>query len=268
MKIYLDIFFLVNACIDFMVMLAVRMFFKRRTGILRILLSSILGAVLAVLIVIAGLRNIKWIFFPIYIFFQFAMIRIAFGKMPFGNLARMTAVYFSMTALWSAVLMQFQNLCSGLSVAGLFLISLLILAVFYIVLPLLWRKKEIIGRQLEMEMSLGDTVICAVGFTDTGNRLREPFGGEPVAVASAQILSPLLAKESLVKRVVPYHCVGNESGFLEAFRLDNITILRQGGEKVVIPAPWVAISHHPLSQTGDYDVILHPAMLQGKSIDL
>lgn len=270
MKIYLDIFFLVNAGMDFVVLMAVSLLWKRRTGLRRMVGAALLGAVFAAGILVGRLHTYRLLFFVIYVGGQFLTVTAAFGKMRFRQILFLTASYFCVSAVLAAGLMQIRSFCGAFSVGGILVFAVLFLAAVHLLLPVLWKKKEISGRTLMLDLIKDDIVVETTGFVDTGNLLREPFGGEGVAVASAHILTSFICSGELIKRPVPFHSVGKDAGFLEAFRLDRIIVHQKQKKDLVIDHPWIAISTHPLSGGGEYEVILHPDMVaegacQGRS---
>lgn len=265
MKIYLDIFFLINAGMDFIVLMAVSLLWKQHTGLRRIAGAALLGAVFAAGILVGRLHTYKLLFFVVYVGGQFLTVATAFGKMQFRQILFLTASYFCMSAVLAAVVMQIRNFCGAISVGGVLVSAAVFLTVIYVLLPFFRQKKEILGRTLMLDLIKDDIVIKTVGFVDTGNLLREPFGGEGVAVASAHVLASFVCSGELIKRPVPFHSVGKETGFLEAFRLDCIVIHQKPKKDFVIDHPWIAISTHPLSGGGEYEVILHPDMVAESS---
>ncbi|MGX8706583.1 MAG: sigma-E processing peptidase SpoIIGA [bacterium] len=72
---------------------------------------------------------------------------------------------------------------------------------------------------------------------DTGNRLTEPFSGQPVLIASASLLKPILPADGY--RLVPYGSVGGH-GAIPCFRPDAFYIL-QNGRRRRAPEIWIAV---------------------------
>jgi len=88
------------------------------------------------------------------------------------------------------------------------------------------RRKVIQQYSFNVKIVQGDKAICAQGFLDTGNQLREPFSGKPVAVAEERLWQQIEEQGMLCEDrfcVLPYHTVGN-SGILMAVRVDRMEI--------------------------------------------
>ena len=87
-------------------------------------------------------------------------------------------------------------------------------------------KKLYTEHTYEAEIVIGEHIIKASGFLDTGNRLKDPLTGKPVAVASERFwgrLAKEIAQGTVRFALVPYEAVGTK-GFLEAIRTDHIEI--------------------------------------------
>ena len=88
MKIYLDIFFLVNAGMNFVILLAESFFDQRNVRILRLVLSSVWGAAVACLMLVFRFRRVMPLFVFCYLIVSIVLIRLAFGKTTPGTMIR------------------------------------------------------------------------------------------------------------------------------------------------------------------------------------
>jgi len=95
-------------------------------------------------------------------------------------------------------------------------------------------KKLYTEHTYEAEIVIGEHIIKASAFLDTGNRLKDPLTGKPVAVASEKFWD-LLVSEAMLKQeeslasfdvrfaLLPYEAVGTK-GLMYAIRTDHIEI--------------------------------------------
>lgn len=94
------------------------------------------------------------------------------------------------------------------------------------------RARKFYGEHVfAVRICIGREVFEAQGFFDTGNQLRDPVSGKPVAVAGESLWKRLEEQDVLRPEragVVPYETVGNR-GLLETLRVDWI----EAGERVV-----------------------------------
>jgi len=69
----------------------------------------------------------------------------------------------------------------------------------------------------------------------------------------------MLRKENF--RIVPFHSVGKDRGILEAYFIEKMEIKKEG-EHIVIEKPMIAITKDNISGKKEYQMILHPALLE------
>lgn len=265
MKIYLDIFFLVNACMNFIVLTAECMFQRQKIRLRRILLTSSAGAVIAVLMTVSGIHTYKILFFLLYLFAVFLIVYMAFGKTTWRAFAGNATVYYVMSAILASVIMQLQNI-TGLSgrISLLLLGSAVFLGLLYWLLPCFNRRKAVCDKYYRVRLFYNGKNICGTALLDTGNQLSDPFGHEPVSIGEKNFLEPLFAEgENPVLRYIPFHTVGNEGAVIAVFRLDAMIIEGDGKKQWRLEKPWMALALKKLSVNREYQIILHPDVMAG-----
>lgn len=102
------------------------------------------------------------------------------------------------------------------------------------------------------------------GLLDSGNGLYDPYTKMPVCLieqAEAERLG--IFEENMPVKLIPYHCVGKKHGLLRAVTVDEMYLEKEGQEKRIGQVT-LAVSPEPLSASGAYRVILHPALLEEK----
>ncbi len=97
---------------------------------------------------------------------------------------------------------------------------------------------------------------------DSGNHLKDPISKKPVSIVESQWILPMerQKKEENIK-LIPYHSIGKNHGMMRGFVGDKLVIKRER-DFAVIKRPVIGISENPLSDKGDYQMILSPALLQ------
>lgn len=91
---------------------------------------------------------------------------------------------------------------------------------------------------------------------DTGNRLREPYGNQPVHVVTARACRGFCEKVAGVI-YIPFSSVGQSQGMLPGIRMDEMEVRRRGQLICRISHPWIALSREPLSSCGEYEMLLN-----------
>lgn len=263
MKIYLDVFFLVNAGMNFSVFMMESFFQKRRIRLLRLLGSSALGAFFATLFLISGIHRYLMLSVLIYAAVSAILVRIAFGKTTVRTFTGNFILYYAASFVLSGVLQYLQGV---LGIQGSMVLILAgtggVLYLLYRFLPSLKKQTERNAAYIPVRLWYGGANVQGRGFLDTGNQLSEPFSGEPVIIGDLDFVIPLFKKEEPVFRYIPYHAIGTEHGTLRAFQAEYLELQRDGRVWEKRERPWVALYENPVSADGEYEMILHPELAQ------
>lgn len=113
----------------------------------------------------------------------------------------------------------------------------------------------------EVEIHIGSQQKAMItALVDTGNHLREPISGAPVALIStgaARQISVLFLKERY--HVIPYQSVGKK-GILEAYEISDVQI-RNAYRQIRIERMMIAICENGIEESSPYQMILHPEFI-------
>lgn len=258
MKIYLDIFFLINTGLNFSVLMLESFFQNRQIKVRRLLLASLSGALAALLYLLLGLRGSYWLTIPFFLIVSVLLVRIAFGKTTPGAWARNVVIYYISAFILSGLLQYFQS-AFHMQGSTVFLLAAtgIVLYAAYRLVPAGRKTWNYQNNMVTVSLSYGGKSVRGKGLIDTGNRLKEPFSHKPVTVGSKLFLQDLWEFETPVYRYIPYHTVGKETGMIPVFRADVLEIGNQQ-EKKEIPEPWIAVHDSYVSADGEYELILNP----------
>ncbi len=115
-----------------------------------------------------------------------------------------------------------------------------------------------------VELHNGMKRVRIQGIVDTGNSLLEPVSGEPVSVVDKEIFDKLWAEEELISsfRAIPYRSVGCHRGIMKGYEIPEV-IIEHSGVKKVCHNIYVGISEGKVSSAGNYQILVHPKLLQG-----
>lgn len=101
------------------------------------------------------------------------------------------------------------------------------------------------------------------GLVDTGNSLKEPISGRPVAVLEKRVWEELYpGEEPFGMRVIPYHSVGKSAGILTGYPIKSLEVEIEGIRRICEDV-YIAIWKEKLSETGTYSILLQPSMFEG-----
>lgn len=116
----------------------------------------------------------------------------------------------------------------------------------------------------------GSKQCFVTALSDSGNGLEEPISRTPVSIVEEKVIRAY--KDGLKAdkfRIVPFHSIGKEQGVLEAYFIEKMEIIKEGENRVILN-PMIAITKDGISTGGNYQMILHPALLEqgGRNNDI
>lgn len=271
--VYLDVLFLLNLVVDYLLLLASARITGEPFSRLRLGGGALLGAVYAAAIFCP---HFDWLAHPACkICAGITMVLVAFGTGR--RLLRPILVFFAVSAALGGVILALQlletgglTLEKGVLYTGFDLRMLLVTVILsYVALSLIFRRAARHGgmkRDLcEAKIMLCGQCITITVLLDTGNTLTDPIRNRPVLVAEGRILEGILPSYidpgdpvGSLERVqgktwsgkfslLPYRAVGVEYGMLLMVRTDYVVM--NGREWKGLP---VALSPTPVSDGGAY----------------
>ena len=278
--VYVDTLFLLNALVDYLLLLCSARLAGEPLERLRFALGAVLGGGYAVAIFLPGLG-----------FLERPLCRLAAAVLmavaAFGGgrrLGRQTAIFFALSCAFAGGVLAISllggtglSLNRGVIYSGMDLKMVLLSAAgCYAALSLLLQKAgrhaRFTGELKEVRLELGERAVELTALTDTGNTLTDPVPGRGVMVAEgarlealfppeqrpdgAALRDPAGALEGLTAaggrfRLLPYRSVGVDRGLLLAVRVDRAVVDGEDRGAMV-----VALSPNPVSDGGGYAALL------------
>lgn len=275
--VYLDVLFLLNLVVDYLLLLAAARITGEAFSRLRLALGAGLGAAYAAAIFLPGCA---WLSHPLCkLISAVGMVLVAFGKSR--RLLRLILVFFGASAALGGVVLALQLLGTGgltLENGVLYtgfdvrLLLVTVIVAYALLSPVFARAARHGGARQDLcrgQVWLGEQSLWLTTLLDTGNTLTDPANNRPVMVAEGRALSALLPREidpadpvgsmerlrddPLRRRVqlLPYRAVGVEHGMLLAVRTDRVIL----GERE-LKGLLVALSPTPVSDGGSYQALI------------
>lgn len=252
MPVYADVLIIVNAFVDYLMLLCTMKIMRANTKTFRLLLSAITGGVFSLEIFLPQLP-LAALFLTRTIMCTL-MILIAFGFLNYGTFLKNFFTFFTVNLLFGGFMlavyyfinpytMLYKNSTVYFDID--FKVLCISAVVSYGVITVISKFTERRAPKnsiYSVTVNYNQESVSGRGFTDTGNGLREVFSDTPVIVASygavKNILPPSLKayiNESENKtlspdiRIIPTSTVNGE-GFLPSFKADSIIIKGANGE--------------------------------------
>lgn len=254
-ELYIDVFFLENFLMDYLLLLFVRRMLRCTATHKCICLGAVIGAFLTCLVVVIPIPYVFMKFILFHVIVNTCMIRAGLKIKTNIEFAKAYILFYIGSFLWGGVLEALQsNVRTGSLFFGLVIIG-------YYVVTGLW---EFLIRHLmhdsyhcEVELYFQGKCICVKALIDTGNLLCEPISGVPVHILNQKEAQNLMSKDSIEGiRYIPYHSIGKKEGVLLARYIDCMRI--RGKEDCWIEKPLIGIGEEMVSLENDYQLILNP----------
>jgi len=267
MTVYIDEVFLLNAMVDYLLLLCA----GRLTGEVlrrgRLALAAALGGLYASAVLLPG-----WAFLnrPLCrVCAGVALALTAYGGAV--RLCRVTLTFFGVSAAFGGGVLALQYLSGAPAVLDL-KTTLLAAAGCYAFLTLIFRGgvRHTGGELAQAELRLDGRRCRLTALADTGNTLSDPLTGRPVMVAEGEKVSSLfpvgeaptagelsdpvsaLARRGGHRwRLLPYRTVGTSCALLLAVKVDGATVAGEDWGSIL-----VALSPTPVSDGGGYHALI------------
>ena len=263
--VYADVLLAVNFLIDYLLLLFCARLSGRRIIRKRLLAGALVGALTSLVL----------------------MVRLAYPWLSWRVFFRDSFLFFTVSFLLAGICL---GLWLGLGTAGVLCYNgvtyfdvslgtlLLSMTAAYLVLTVYARFRALpSGEQYTAFLSRGGRTLRLAAIRDSGNRLTEPFSGEPAAVADLRTVQELLTAEEIAAalrpdqvgsggmqqlRLIPCRTACG-AGAMIAFHPDRLVLEGEEG-CLTVEEIWIAVSVDPVG-SGDFSLLL-PAAFSGLPI--
>ncbi len=277
--IYVDVLFLINFIINYLILFASAKVGAERIRRLRLLSGALIGAVYGVLVFFPHIPFVTSFISKIAV--SVLMVICSFG---IANLIRMTLLFLAVSLAFGGVVLaasllglgNFFEIRGGVYYIHISVTTLLSSSVFaYLLLSLVFRRSAAHSDRKISRVIIynGDTKNELTALNDTGNSLRDPATNAPVVISDYRTLREILpqgAREilddaspdafplSLDKlsefgsfKLIPYKTVGVAFRLMLTYRPEQVFF-----DGKLIRGALVAMSTEPVSDGGAYSALI------------
>ncbi len=286
MTIYLDVVIVENLIMDAIIIYATAIVLKVKIRHLRIIISSLIGAIYSVLSYISDLEIYNNLFLKIFL--SIVMVYIAFSPQNIKTLMKQILIFYLTSFLFGGVAFALIYVIKPQEILmknGLFLgmyplktvflgaivATAILITAFKVVKSNITKKDMMCNVSIE----LNNKTVNIKTMIDTGNMLKEPISGLPVIVVENTALYELIPKEILdnlddilggdfqkipdnIKSTyiaklkwIPYSSLGKQNGMLVGIKADKAIVEKDdqviGHDNVI-----VGIYNKSLTKRGEY----------------
>lgn len=298
MTFYIDLILLENIIMNYIIILATGMICRVDIKQIRILFSSLLGAIYAILTYLIDLQIYTNQITKILI--SVCMVYIAFNPKKIKNMLKQLLIfYLTSFCFGGAAYYLLYSISPGLikSINGIFVgiyplkIALLgaILGFFVINISFKIIKNKITKKDMlyDVEIYYKEQKCAIKAILDTGNLLTDPISNVPVMIVEGKKLKNIIPEvilknidivmndnafkyiEDDLKRrfsIIPFSSIGKKNGIIIGFRPDYIKIYTEDGEETRTKVI-VGIYNENISKNGLYSGLIGLNLLEIRSVD-
>ena len=257
MTVYVDVVFMENLFMNYIILFATAVINKVEIKLIRILLSSILGSIYAVVAYTNILSNSTGVIIKILL--SVAMIYIAFKPEGFKRFIKQLLIFYLATFTFGGVafaLLYFVKPGELLIENGIYIgtypIKIVLLGgiVGFVIITIAFNLIK--GKLSKNDMFCNISIYIdskrkdMISMIDTGNLLKEPITGMPVIIVEKEELKDIIPMEILKNvnkiingdiddiknieqyiskfRVIPFNSLGKQNGLLLGIKADKIIV--------------------------------------------
>lgn len=290
MTIYIDVVLLENLIMNYIILYATAIIFKKTPQIWKIILASGVGAVYSVMTYVSNFHVYSTIFLKILL--SIIIVYIAFSPKNIKELCKAMLLFYLVSFIFGGAaffLIYFVKPQNILMKDGLFIgtyplkivflgaiIAFIITILAYKIIRTKISKKSL---KCSIKIKLNDAQIETTAMVDTGNLLKDPITNTPVIVVEHTLLYNILPKQILnnlenilggdvadipdeIKnkymcklKVIPFSSLGKQNGMLLGIKADEVYIENEEGtftNKNVI----MGIYDKSLTKKGEYRALV------------
>lgn len=278
-ELYIDLLFLVNMMMDYLLLLASRSILSELVSHKRILLGASVGACITCLIVALPIPE-PWI--KVLLFHtmpNMAMILVGLNVKKARELFKAYILLYIcgfflggiFTCLAQYVPLRYISVFVITAAVSYELLGALFRYVLYLL--------RIKGKRCQVELYLENGCLKTTALLDTGNTLKDVITGKPVSILQEEAFQKLCqdqgfhiwkqgdlpkalyGEERLQTRIrmIPFHSVGKQDGMMLAIRMDRMCLT--GALQGEVKDPLVAICKESVAGDGSYEMIVSPDVI-------
>ena len=279
MTIYLDIIFLENTLMNYIILYATGFIQKIKMKNLRLIFSSIIGAIYAIVAYLNIIPIYSGIFMKILL--SSIMIYVAFNNQNIKQMLKNLLLFYlasfviggcalAMLYMISPQNVSFQN---GVLVGTYPMkITLIAGAVGFLIIQYSFslNKRQMKMKDLlcDIEVAVNKNKVKMKGYIDSGNTLKDPLSKKPVIIVEKNIMKQIIdvdnlmgGDNNLMLRLIPFKSIGKQNGMLVGIKPQYVKV-KYNENSVKTSDAIVGIYDKKISK--NYSALIGLEILEGK----
>lgn len=293
MVAYLDLIFLENTAMNYLILYTVGKLMNRKIEKIRLISSSIVGALYVFSLYV---KMPVWILNVSKIIIAMLLIKIAYNSNGYKRVIKETIVFLMVSFVFSGCALGFVHLLkpkviyivNGIIIGGEYIFEVLLISaiISFILIKASMRliklKQKLNKNDMicALKIVLGKNYIEVNALLDTGNLLTDPISKSPIIIVEKEKLRALIPANEIEKiedllggddvveesynariRAIPYMSVGNKNGIMIAYKVDWVKLEYQD-EVNEINNVLVGIYNDALTKNNKYSALIGLQILE------
>lgn len=256
-ELYVDVLFLVNFMMDYLLLLLVRRMLRCTATHGSICAGALTGSLMTCIIFVSPVPYAFLKFMMFHMLVNTLMIRVGLKIKTVSNFMKAFFMLYTGGFLLGGVLSYLQQYIN-IRMGSLFFVTA---AAGYWIVTAIWNFISHIQRinrhHCKVELYMGEREYRVIGIIDTGNGLWDAAAGKPVSILDKRTAGDFFDMKKIEKiRYVPYRSIGKSAGVLPVVEIDKMCVY--GSEVYWIQKPLIAISEEEILAGGECKMILNP----------
>lgn len=263
-RLYIDSLFFLNFIFDLMLLHCLRKMLKCTATHLSVIIAAVFGSGAVCIVMIMPYIGLLPKLVIMYFFVSAGMIKIAFRKIGVKGLLKALFLLYCMSFVIGGSIQWAAANIPWVQKDGLQMIEVIGIGyAAFLLLQYAYRKwKERKSDFVSVTLYQNGKAVTVKALVDTGNGLVEPVSGKPVSVIAKSCMEGTkFGEDNTAYCIIPYHSIGRAHGVLEGIRIPRMVITTDEG-RIAIDNTVIALSEEAVSQTGSYQMILNPKLLE------
>ena len=298
MTVYLDVIFLENLVINYIILYATGIISKSKTKQSRILLGSTIGAIYSIIYYLINLQIYSS--FIVKIVLSIVIIYVTFNSKNLKQLSKQVLLFYLVSFVFGGASIAIIYMANSQDITiqngvlvGKYTIKTILIGIIIAYLTVIVAFKVIRSKLskndliCDIEISLNKHKINTKAMIDTGNMLREPITNIPVIVMEHTLFYDVIPKQILNNienilggdlskipeelqseyiskfKVIPFSSLGKQNGMLLGLKGEDLKINFKDEVKNINKVI-IGIYNKSLTKRGEYRCLLGLDIIEGR----
>ena len=214
MKVYIDVVFLLNIILDFVILMSISVLLKRNVTVKRLILGSIVGGI-TIFILFVNISSLE--LFILKILIGIVMVIITFGFRDIRY--TLNNVFYLYTV--SFILGGGITLIKNIKYYNYVVLTISFLIIIFLYLKQMKEYKNNYTNYIKVDLYIKNKLYKLNGYLDTGNKLYDQYKHRPIILINKRINYKM---EDII--YVPYETL-NSQNMVKCLKTDKIIINKQ-----------------------------------------